>query len=433
MLRPPPTVLGSLRAAWAEHASLDRRIWGLAGLRAVNTLGLSLVMSFVGAYLVTQRGVPATVYGAIAFGVNLGQSAASHWAGRASDRGGRVRLMLLSQTVRTLVIAAIGASILWVAPVPLIAALMLANGALRGCFEPVASAMVADLAPPDRRVAAFGLQRMGVNLGWVIGPAAAGLLAAAIGYGRVFLVAVPFLAVATWATTRLEEPARHRATTAAPAAGRGVLATMRARPDVALLLLGAFLFSLAHIQQFTTLQNYALVELDLTLAELGLVYSVNGLAVLVLQVPAVALIGRVRADRAQIVAALLYLTSFLLIDRATGLVGLAGGVLVMTAGEVLLAPAQQATMAELGDPRRLGRAFGALGTVQMLGVATAPAVGGVVFDHARGHMWQLLALIPVVLVAVYVAFAAVRRRVASARGGVVVEVIGPELSGPVQR
>src|SRR5690606_30989889 len=142
-----------------------------------------------------------------------------------------------------------------VAPIVVIAALMLVNGALRGCFEPVASAMVADLARPHQRIAAFGLQRMGVNLGWVVGPAAAGLLAGAMGYGKTFLVAVPFLATATWATTRLTEPPRARLATLPPPRLRESLRDARRRPDVTLLLIGAFLFSLAHLQQFTTLQS----------------------------------------------------------------------------------------------------------------------------------------------------------------------------------
>src|SRR5690606_11609416 len=117
---------------------------------------------------------------------------------------------------------------------------------------------------------------------------------------------------------------------------------------------------------------------------------------------------------------------------------LCGAVLIMTAGEVLLSPAQQATVAELGDPARLGRAFGALGTVQTLGVATAPVLGGLAFDHSRGQMWQLLALVPVALVGVHLAFLIVRRRIAEreAGDGVVLDVretASPELSGPTDR
>ena len=46
----------------------------MAFARAVNTMGLSLVMSFLGIYVVETRGYPAWLYGVICLVANLGQS-----------------------------------------------------------------------------------------------------------------------------------------------------------------------------------------------------------------------------------------------------------------------------------------------------------------------------------------------------------------------
>jgi MFS family permease len=92
---------------------------------------------------------------------------------------------------------------------------------------------------------------------------------------------------------------------------------------------------------------------------------------------------------------------------------LGAAVLVLTIGEVVVTPAQQATVAELGDPSRLGRAFGVFGTMQMLGVAVAPVLGGLAFDHLRHRpllMWACLAALPALLTAGYARFALLRRR-----------------------
>ena len=56
-------------AAWRD---LDPRIGRLAAARAVNTLGLSLVMSFLGIYVIDERGYSAKLYGALALIANLG-------------------------------------------------------------------------------------------------------------------------------------------------------------------------------------------------------------------------------------------------------------------------------------------------------------------------------------------------------------------------
>ena len=74
---------------WRSWKELDRRVWQMAFARSINTMGLSLVMSFLGIYIVKTRGYPAWMYGLIALGSNLGQSISSAWAGNLSDRIGR--------------------------------------------------------------------------------------------------------------------------------------------------------------------------------------------------------------------------------------------------------------------------------------------------------------------------------------------------------
>ena len=38
------------------RAGLDRRVWQMAFARAISTMGLSLVMAFLGIYIVETRG-----------------------------------------------------------------------------------------------------------------------------------------------------------------------------------------------------------------------------------------------------------------------------------------------------------------------------------------------------------------------------------------
>ena len=97
--------------------------------------------------------------------------------------------MVGSLVVRAAAIALLGVQILLHAPLWSLALNFVASSALRGCFEPAAYALVADIARPDQRVPAFGLQRMGINLGWAVGPAAGGLLAVVMPYGAVFFFA----------------------------------------------------------------------------------------------------------------------------------------------------------------------------------------------------------------------------------------------------
>src|SRR5215831_4675194 len=91
--------------------SIDKRVWQMAIARAVNTMGLSLVMSFLGVYVVETRGYPAWLYGLIALAANVGQSMANAWAGNLSDRIGRRPLITGSMMIRSVVIAGLGVQI----------------------------------------------------------------------------------------------------------------------------------------------------------------------------------------------------------------------------------------------------------------------------------------------------------------------------------
>ncbi len=403
--------LSSARA----YAGLDRRIWTLAAVRGANTMGLSLVLSFMGLYLVTERGVSGLHYGLIYFTANICQALTSTYAGQLSDRVGRRRLMVSTLLARALVIASLGALVLAHAPVPVLAAVIITSASLRGGFEPIASAVVADVARPADRVAAFGLQRMGINLGWAVGPALGGFLASIIDYGEVFFCAVIPLFLSAMVTARLEEPPPAAGTPAADAriSLRAALADAASRGELMLLLVCALVFSTVHIQLFATMSLYAKSELGLVEKQIGLLYTINGALVILLQVPAVAIIRRLTAERALVTGCLIYSTAFLVIGAAGGAHTLALAVVVATSGEVILTPAQESTVAELSDPARLGRAFGLYGTMQMVGVAFAPLVGGIIYDHLRHApmaMWGTLAALSFALALAYARFGSLNRR-----------------------
>lgn len=406
------------RPRWQAWGQLDRRVWQIAFARCVNTMGLSLVMSFLGIYVVETRGYPAWLYGAIALGANLGQSLSSAWAGDLSDRIGRRPLITTALVVRSGVIALLGTLILLEAPLWTLAATMMMSSMLRGCFEPVAYALVADVVPDEQRISAFGLQRMGTNLGWAIGPALGGVLALAVPYGAVFYVAAAGMLAGAAVTRRVADPVAHapRALHAPPAPpSRGELrAALREAlrdPLLRLLLAGTFLAALLHTQMFSTFGIYMTDEIGLSVADVGLLYALNGAAVLVLQVPALALLRRIGIGRALPWASLVTTAGFVLVGLGAGATGAAIAIVTLTCGEVLFNPAHQTAIAETADRARRGRAYGIAGFVQMVGIALAPLAGGALLDTIGGHhaaMWLAIAGIGVAQTACFALF--VRRR-----------------------
>jgi MFS family permease len=401
----------------AIHRGLDRRVWQMAFARAVNTMGLSLVMAFLGIYVVETRGYPAWVYGVIALIANLGQSLANAWAGNLSDRIGRRPLITTSLFLRCASTAVLGTQIMLDAPLWSLGLSVVVTSTLRGGFEPVAFALVADVVRDDQRVAAFGLQRMGVNLGWAVGPALGGLLSLVMPYGAVFYIAAAGILIAAFVTLGVADPIQRAAPSAAPAADlSSALRAALADRLMRLLLLGTFLCSLMETQMFSTLSIYLTEKLALTKADVGLVYTCNGAGVLILQVPALALIRRVGIRLMLPWASLLDALGFVLIGLATGFPGAAVAMITLTCAEVLFDPSQQTAIAEIADPAHRGRAYGVVGFATTIGIAFAPLVGGVLLDAIGDHplwMWGAIAAIGGAQTVCFIAF--VRRRAAATR------------------
>jgi MFS family permease len=406
---PVPLFRSSRVREWTE---LDRRVWRMAAARAINTAGMSLVMAFLGVYVVEERGYPAWLYGLCALGANLAQSMTSAWAGEVSDRIGRRPLLVGSLVLRAAVIAGLGLQILLAAPLWTLALNFVASSALRGCFEPVAYALVADVVRPDQRIAAFGLQRMGTNLGWALGPAVGGLLTWVLPYGVVFFIAALGLAGAAWTVAGVAE-----SRAAAPRTPRvRLLAALRAaaaEPPVLALLVATFLASLVQTQMFSTFSIYLAEELGLAKVEIGLLYTVNGAAVLFLQLPAIRLIRRLGLGRALVGAALLMAVGYAAVGAAVGLASGALVILLITCAEVVFAPAHQTAVAETGDPQTRGRTFGLVAFAQILGVAGAPLLGGTLFDligHRHLLLWGVIGGLGLAQAAALAVFVRLHRR-----------------------
>ncbi len=394
-----------------DYAALDRRVWLLAAARAANTMGLSLVMAFMAVYLVSERGLSGTTTGVIYAVANILQAIAQVYAGELSDRAGRKRTMVLALVGRALLVAGLGVVVLAESPVWVIVILLNVSWFVRGWFEPVAYAAVADVAAPEEHVAAFGLQKIGVNVGWAAGPALGGFLMAHIGFGWVFFCSAPIILVTAIAVSLMREPPRSGAP--ARASVIDALREVRGNRLAGLFLTCGILSGLVHAQLFSTFSVYVSDGLALPESQLGLLWTINGIIVTGLQIPIIRVISHYGMHASQVIGASLFLAAFLGAAQATGFGVLAASIAVWSIGEIIHDPAQQGTAAALAKNRRMGRAMGLLGMARTTGGAFSMLVGGAAFDAFRDHpqaMWLALAVLPALLTAGYALLVAFRNK-----------------------
>lgn len=363
----------------------------------VVSAGFAMVLPFMAIHITEERHRPAFEVGIISTLAGACGAAMQWVAGALSDHVGRRPVMLSSMVVRAANLALLG----WVTaiqgPIWVLGALIVANGVLRAFFDPVANALVADLTPPEQRVAAFSLQRVGINIGWAVGTASHALAA----YHVLFYGAAGITLVATLAITAIAEPPR--STTARPPAWRDMVAALDDRRLVRFLL-ATVAFFILQVQLYQTLSIYAARDLHLNRAQVGTLYSLNGILVVLLQVPTVAFIRHWGTERALVFGSLAYASSYVAVGLAGGYFSLLLCVACVTLAEMLSAPAQHTAVTAMATPGRMGIYAGLFGLCQVTGQSAGPLIGTALLDAelpSRGVAWFLLALFGVAAATIY--------------------------------
>ena len=140
---------------------------------------------------------------------------------------------------------------------------------------PPATAMIADMFPPERRALALGIYTTGISLGILIGFVLGGLIAAKYGWRTAFFVAgVPGLFMALLMMLTVKEPVRGQSearidTGDAPSFGETIRFFLSQRAMVSLLLGGVFVCISANAY-LVGIPLYLIRVHDVPLAELGM-------------------------------------------------------------------------------------------------------------------------------------------------------------------
>jgi MFS family permease len=372
-----------------EFPELDRRIWILALARLIVTAGFAAVMPFLAMHLAVARHVPLLKIGVLWTVVGVCGSVTQWVSGQVSDRIGRRRVMLAAMTLRSLNLAALGWAIGADASFEAIGALCLVNGAMRAFYDPAASAVVAALATPDERVAAFSLHRVGSSVGWAAGPLTA-TLSSGFSYQVLFYVAAPLtlLAAAAVATIPETRPA------GPPQPLRLPPFAFRADRAFARFLAATFAFYLLQTQMYHIMSIYAAKYLGLDRAQVGTMFVLNGILVVLIQLPAVRYIRHVGTRGALLLGSLGYSIAYGGCFLAGGYVPLMVCVALATLSEIVAVPAQQTTVTDLAPRDKVASYAGTYGFAQGAAQTAGPILGTclIEFVSPRGA-WLLLALL----------------------------------------
>jgi MFS family permease len=409
---------------WKSLGDLPRPVWTVCVATLVNRAG-SMVLSFLILYLTRERGFSPERAGFLLFVYGAGAIVAGPFAGRLTDRWGSVPLMraslFLSGTM--LLLYPLARSL------PILIAATVALAMLTESFRPAAMSFFGEAVPTVRRKSAFALYRLAINLGMAVGPAVGGILAT-ISFRYLFLAdgATSLAAAVVLALSGLSLSKK-----SAPGAGPAPTTATRLRLSTAAHADPRFLFFLASVlpvcivffQHMSSMPLFVVQQLGFSPRTFGLLFSLNCVLIVVLEVPLNAATAHWSHRRTLALGALLSGAGFGGMAFARSFGALAATVVVWTFGEMLFFPASAAYATDIAPDARRGEYSGLYMTMFSTAFAIGPWAGTVVLERAGARvLWGLTFLLGALAAALFL------RMPEPARHTEVVESL-PDAAGPI--
>ncbi|HYO46478.1 MAG TPA: MFS transporter [Gemmatimonadota bacterium] len=361
----------------SEIRALPRGAWILYAETLVNRLG-TFVLVFLVLWL-TRIGWSAGMAGLAVSVYGLGGLFASLAGGWLADRFGRRRTIALSMFSSAAVLLSLpharGTS----------AVLMLAGlaGLTSELYRPAANGLLSDLIPAGRRVPGFAIYRLAVNLGHAVGPAIGGFVAER-SFVWVFTADAATSIVAGIVALTLLPEGRRSTREEDPMGGfRGALVADRSF----LVFLAANIVVTLIAFQSTASFPLQVRASGLTSVHYGLLMSLNGLLVVLFELPLVGITRRHRPRPVMAVGILLTGIGFGLVAWADTFAFFAMTVFVWTAGEIAFTPVAAAYVGDLAPDALRGRYYGAWLLTHSLGVVLGPGLGTALYAVSPGGLW----------------------------------------------
>ncbi len=384
----------------SSTAGYPRPFWVLCWGMLINSIGGGLWWPFLTIFMRQQLGVPLTTV-TLLFTLNSAAGlAAIAIAGPAVDRFGRRFAMIIGLVAGGSILLAMSVA----HTLPAWAVLMLLQGLFSPFYRVGSDAMVADLIPPVRRAGVYALLRMINNLGIAVGPAIGGFVIG-VSYGLAFYIAAAAnLLFVTLIVFFVREtlPSRTASTTPGSTAGDGSAVeapkreggygpVLRDRPFVALC--GVFvLATMPAAIMMMLLAVYAKENFGVPESQYGFIMATNAAMVVLFQYAVT------RRSQAYPPLQVLALGAFFYAIGA-GSVALGGGfwgfwlsMVILTIGELLIAPTGTAVAANLAPPDMRGRYMGLYGITWGVAFGIGPVIAGYLNDNVAPRAIWIFAL-----------------------------------------
>ncbi|HOA21051.1 MAG TPA: MFS transporter [Anaerolineaceae bacterium] len=354
------------------------QFWLMFSGLVLSSTGTTMIWPFMLVYASEKLGQPLTTVTSLMTINSICALIAAILAGSLADQVGRKIVM---------VIGLLGQAAVYLLYIPsrefvLFALLMGLSGFFVPLFRVGTDAMLADMFPPEERAQAYALVRMGRNIGVALGPILGGLVLAR-SYNIGLMAAAGTLAIFGLITLFFLKETRPVSVVSSAESLRDQLRVYKGAlqnkffsrmigahtlMEICGTLVWAFL--VVYLKQ-----NFAIGE-----AQYSWLPTTNALMVVFLQVFVTRLTQKKRVTSMLTLGSAFYGATMLIIALSSRFWGFWAAMVVMTVGELIIAPTATTFVSGIAPEDQRGRYLGLFGLTWNLGMAVGPLSAGILTD-----------------------------------------------------
>jgi MFS family permease len=364
------------------YNEFPRLFWVVVLTRFIDSWGRTILFPFFSLYVTQRFGVGMTQAG-ILLGLNSFFALAGSTVGGAfADKFGRRSLILFGLVFSGLSSLSLGLA----SSIQMLYPLIILVGLLASIAHPAHEAMLADILPEEKRQEGYGILRVTFNYAWIFGTAIGGVIAAR-SFLALFIIDAVVSCIAALILFRLlpetrprsKEGVRHREETFWETM-KGYRVVLR---DFAFMgfVVSGMLALVVYIQQYGSLAVYLRDVHGIASTGYGLLLSLTGLEVILLQFGISRLIRSQPPFLMMVVGTSIFGVGMFLYGIVTGFLMFVLAAIIVCIGEMFYFPTSQVVAAGFAPREMRGRYMAIAGFIRSVPNAIGPAMAGYVLDN----------------------------------------------------
>lgn len=384
----------------------NRELWAVSLASGIRSIGFGATWPFMAIFFEQQLGISVYIVGIIFTLGSLVSLVFSLLGGGLSDFIGRKKVLLTGSIISSLLYFAMAILLKSGSEAFLIAGLFVFTSIGGSLVFPSANALVADVTAEKDRTNAYVIYRIMANLGWAIGPFSGALLDEHGIFWIFILVTICSAIQGIIVLIMIQDRWKERKVRERIGSTRKISFLSYDR-FLLIFSAGTFFVTLVSSQFSVTLPVYAVIHVGIPHHDLGYIYAINGVVVVLGQYPVTNLMKRFPEIVSMIMGAVAYSLGYLLVGFSSTLLDLMMVMIVITLGENLVSPVMNSIVSKIAPRDKLARYLGFLGMMNSSGRALGPSVGAFflsIYSFEGLKVWSSIDMFGVVAIMAFLVF-----------------------------